>query len=98
MAGEGEWSTRKHGASRPLSWRKVHLGIGADTLKVRVIEVTGSRVGEGARLPQFLVQIPLEEPIGQITADGAYDTRSCHAAIAARPAKAVIPTRRNGRP
>ncbi len=25
-AGEGEWSTRKHGASRLRSWRKVHLG------------------------------------------------------------------------
>lgn len=24
--GEGEWSTCKHGASRPRQWRKVHLG------------------------------------------------------------------------
>src|SRR5687767_1033114 len=36
-AGEGEWCTRKHGASRPRSWRKVHLGIDADTLEVRAI-------------------------------------------------------------
>ena len=27
--GEGEWTTRKHGASRPRRWRKVHLGIDA---------------------------------------------------------------------
>ena len=43
-AGEGEWSTRDHGAARPRSWRKAHqahqahLGIDADTLEVRAIE------------------------------------------------------------
>ncbi len=95
--GESEWSTRKHGASRPRSWRKVHLGIDANTLEVRAIEVTGSRVGDGPMLPELLAQIPPEEAIGQVTADGAYDTRGCHAAIAARQASAVIPTRRNGR-
>ena len=39
-----------------------------------------------------------DQPIGKVSADGAYDTRACHAAIAARGANAVIPTRRNGRP
>ena len=48
-------------------------------------------------LPKLLEQIPPEEQIGSVTADGAYDTRSCHAAIAAREASAVIPVRRNGR-
>ncbi len=96
--GEGEWSTRKHGAPRPRQWCKVHLGIDADSLEVRAIEVTGSRVGDAPMLSKLLEQIPPEEPIGQVTADGAYDTRACHAAIAARDATAVIPTRRNGRP
>ena len=96
--GEGEWSCRKHGASRPRQWCKLHLGIDAETLEVRAIEVTGSRVGDGPMLPKLLEQIPAEEPIGTVTADGAYDTRACHAAIAARQATAVIPTRRNGRP
>ena len=49
-------------------------------------------------LPKLLEQIPPEEPIGSVTAHGAYDTRSCHAAIAAREACAIIPVRRNGRP
>ena len=96
--GEGEWSTRKHGASRPRQWCKLHLGIDAQTLEVRAIEVTGSRVGDGPMLPKLLEQIPPEEPIGKVTADGAYDTRACYAAIVARQASAVIPTRRNGRP
>jgi hypothetical protein len=96
--GEGEWSARKHGASRPRQWCKLHLGIDAETLEVRAIEVTGSRVGDGPMLPKLLEQIPPEEPIGTVTADGAYDTRACHASVAARGATAVIPTRRNGRP
>jgi hypothetical protein len=95
--GEGEWSCRKHGISRPRQWAKVHLGIDAKTLEIRAIEVTGSRVGDGPMLPKLLEQIPLEEPIGTVTADGAYDTRTCHSAIAVRKATAVIPTRRNGR-
>ena len=49
-------------------------------------------------LPKLLEQIPPEELISTVTADGAYDTRPCHAAIAARTATAIIPTRRNGRP
>jgi hypothetical protein len=55
-------------------------------------------MGDGPMLPELLAQIPPEESIGQVTADGAYDTRPCHAAIAARQASAVIPARRNGRP
>ena len=96
--GEGEWSCRKHGASRPRQWCKVHLGIDAETLEIRAVEVTGSRVGDGPILPKLLEQIPPHEILETVTADGAYDTRACHAAIAARKATAVIPTRRNGRP
>jgi hypothetical protein len=56
--GDGEWSTRKHGAYRPKQWRKVHLGIDAETLEVRAIEVTGSRVGDKSMLPGLLEQTP----------------------------------------
>ena len=49
-------------------------------------------------LPELLNQIPEGQLIGKLTADGAYDTRGCHAAIAARHACAVIPARKNARP
>ena len=67
-------------------------------MEVRAIEITGSQIGDGPMLPKLLAQIPPEEAIGLVTADGAYDTRGCHAAIAARQASAVIPTRRNAQP
>lgn len=96
--GEGEWFAKKHGPSKPRQWRKVHLGIDADTLEIRAIEVTGSRVGDAPMLPELLDQIPADRPIDKVSADGAYDTRACHAAIAARDACAVIPARKNARP
>ncbi|WP_430508740.1 transposase, partial [Escherichia coli] len=46
----------------------------------------------------LLDQIPAEEKIGTVTADGAYDSRRCHTAIVERQATAIIPIRRNGRP
>ena len=109
--GEGEWFAKKHGPSKPRQslpgngllanrerGRKVHLGIDADTLEIRATEVTGSRVGDAPMLPELLSQIPADQPIGKVSADGAYDTRACHAAIAAREASAVIPARKNARP
>jgi hypothetical protein len=96
--GDGEWLAKKHGPSKPRDWRKVHLGIDAETLEIRAIGITGSRVGDAPILPDLLEQIPDDQPLGIVTADGACDTRTCHAAIAARGAAAVIPPRKNGRP
>lgn len=60
--------------------------------------MTGAGVGDAPVLPGLLGQIDPTEAIGMVTADGAYDTRARHAAIAARDAISVIPVRRNGRP
>jgi len=49
-------------------------------------------------LPELLDQIQFDQDIGSVTADGAYDTRKCHDAIAARNALAVIPPRRKAKP
>jgi hypothetical protein len=96
--GEGEWNARKHGGSKRRIWRKIHIGIDEETLEVRAIEVTGSNIGDAPVLPDLLNQIPPNQDIGSVTADGAYDTRKCHEAIAARGAYAVIPPRKNAKP
>jgi hypothetical protein len=49
-------------------------------------------------LPELLDQIPPGQEIASVTADGAFDTRKCHDAIAARGAAAVIPPRKNAKP
>ena len=96
MLGEGEWKRKKHGADYRRQWRKVHIGVDAQTLEIRAIEVTSSSVGDAPMLPELLMQIPPNETIATVSGDGAYDTKGCHAAIAARSAAAIIPTRKNG--
>ncbi|RBP77908.1 DDE family transposase [Rhodobacter sp. 140A] len=98
VEGEGEWHARKHGGAKRRVWRKIHLGIDAQTLEIRAVEITGSHIGDAPVLPDLLDQIPEDQEIGSVTADGAYDTRKCHDAIADRGAHAVIPPRRNAKP
>lgn len=95
--GEGEWNARKHGGSKRRLWRKIHIGIDEETLEIRAIEVTSSSIGDAPMLPDMLSQIPPDQELGSVTADGAYDTRKCHDAIAARDAHAVIPPRKNAK-
>ncbi|PZX16349.1 DDE family transposase [Palleronia aestuarii] len=95
--GDGEWLARKHGATRRREWRKVHLTMDTATGDIRAVEFTTSRQGDSPILPELLSQIPADEGIETVTADGAYDTRRCHAAILEHRAEPIIPIRRNGR-
>ena len=96
--GEGEWKRKKHGAEYRRQWRKVHLGIDAQTLEIRAVEAANNSVGDPTMLPGLMAQIAAEEPLASVSADGAYDTRACHEAIAERGAMAVIPPRKNAKP
>ena len=98
MLGEGEWKTKKHRAEYRRQWRKVHLGIDAETLEIQAIEVTDNGVGDAPMLPELLGQIPAKEAVLSEGGDGAYDTQNCHEATAKRGAEVVIPTRKNSQP
>jgi len=111
VEGEGEWNARKHGGTKRRVWRKIHIGIDEQTLEIRAAEFTTSDVGDAPMLPELLDQIPPEQEIASVTApshglpanrcratDGAFDTRKCHDAIAARGATAIIPPRKNAKP
>jgi hypothetical protein len=95
-AGDGEWCAQARSFQAPPV-ANVHIGVDAGTLEIRVIESTGSRVGNAPMLPELLGQISRIQPIATVSADGAYDTKACHDAITARDACAVIPARRNAR-
>jgi hypothetical protein len=100
VEGEGEWNARKHGGPKRRarhcprtnggqgSRRKVHLGIDEKTLEVRAVEIPSSDLGDAPMLPELLSQISADRDIAGVTADGAYDTRKCHDAIAERAAAA----------
>lgn len=43
--GEGEWNARKHGGPKRRLWRKIHIAVDEETLEIRAVEVTTSRIG-----------------------------------------------------
>ena len=96
--GDGEWQARKHGAQGRRQWRKVNLAMDTATSDIRAVEFTPSSDGDSPVLPELLDQIPEDEDIGTVTADGTYDTRRCHTAITLRQATAIIPILKNLRP
>ena len=95
--GDGEWLARKHGTHRRRQYRKVHLAMDTGTGDILAVEFTSSREGDSPVLPDLLDQIPVDQEIGTVTGDGAFDTRRCHTAILERGGTAIIPIRKNGR-
>lgn len=88
--GEGEWKVRKHGYSKRRTWRKVHVGMCADSGQVVVSALTSNSVSDDEamiRMMEALEGIPL----GDILGDGAYDTTDCREAINDRGGRQVIP-------
>jgi hypothetical protein len=97
--GEGEWKVRQHGVGKRRTWRKLHLGVDAVTLEVVAVELTEAGVADPDVLPALLAQVEDEDAvIGQVSGDGAYDTRGCYDAIAERQAQPCIPPRETAVP
>src|SRR5258707_2895071 len=91
--GEGEWLDQKHGIRSHRRWRKLHLGMNADTHEIFAVELTPDDVGDASEIPRLLDQI--ETDVESMTADGAYDGEAVYNAVAERhpDAAVVIPPR-----
>ena len=91
--GPGEWTVEKHGTKTRKSWRKLHLGIDAETGEIVAVDLTEKEDDDASMVAPLLDQIAA--PVSSVTADGAYDTDGVTAAIAARhpQAKIIIPPR-----
>lgn len=86
--GEGEWLNQKHGVRSCRQWRKLHLGVDADTHEIVAVELTPEDVGGVSAVPDLLEQI--KGPVGSITGDGAYDGKTVYDAVAIRHPEAAI--------
>ena len=87
--GEGEWLDAKHGSRSRRRWRKLHIGINADTHEVVVAELMPDDVGDVSTVTELLEQITSR--VASLTADGAYDGEAVYHAVAERhPGAAVI--------
>ena len=87
--GEGEWLDAKRGSRSRRRWRKLHIGINAETHDVLVAELTPDDVGDVSAVPDLLEQIDI--PVVSLTADGAYDAEAVYDAVTERaPGAAII--------
>ena len=93
--GAGQWLEEKHGARARRSWRKLHLALDADSGGIIAQVMTDQDAGDASQAEPLLDQV--EMPIGQLTADGAYDGNPTYEAVIRRSpgATVVIPPRAN---
>lgn len=95
--GEGEWKCKKHGAERRRQWRKLHVGIDAQTMQTQANCVTLNNFSDASILPDLLQQFPEDETLQIVIGDGAYDTQPVYEAIMRLKVSAVIRPRKNAR-
>lgn len=93
--GEGEWKTRQHGVSKRRTWRKLHLAVDEATGEILAAEVTGNDKKDGQLLEPLLEHI--EGDLKQVSADGAFDQRSCYDVLDKRNVKVGIPPRKDAK-
>ena len=98
LGGPGEWLAEKHGTRTRRSWKKLHLGVDAETGRIEAVELTGPDADDGSRVGPLLDQA--EDPVASLTGDGAYDRADVYGAVAERHPEAavVVPPRRDAVP
>lgn len=96
--GEGEWKVRMHGWSRRRTWKKLHIGVDEATGDILLGEVTGNDTADCEMLKPLLDQLPEEQPIDQVSTDGAYDKRVCYEELMRRNVPFIaIPPQHNAK-
>ncbi len=88
LCGAGEWLVEKHGTRTRRSWRKLHLGIDADTGQIVAASLTAKEVDDGAEVGALLDQV--DTAVAAFIADGGYDQDSVSTAVAERHPEAAI--------
>jgi hypothetical protein len=93
LCGPGEWLIEKHGTLRRRSWRKLHIGVDAETGQILASELTSSDIDDGSQIEPLLDQIPT--PLASLIGDGAYDQTDIYSTVAKRNPEAdvIIPPR-----
>jgi hypothetical protein len=93
LCGPGEWLVEKHGTRRRRSWRKLHIGVDAETRQILASELTSNDVDDGSQVEALLDQIP--GPLASFIADGAYDQAGIYSTVAQRHPEAdvIVPPR-----
>ncbi len=87
LCGSGEWLLEKHGTRTRRSWRKLHIGVDADTGRIVAATLTTGDVDDASQVGILLDQAG---PLASFTADGAYDQDGVYGEVTKRSPKAAV--------
>jgi hypothetical protein len=98
LSGAGEWLVETEGTSRRRSWRKLHIGVDADSGQIVAAALTTNDVATAPQVGPLLDQI--DRPIVAFTGDGAYDQDGVYASVADRhpDTLVIVPPRSSAAP
>jgi len=88
LCGAGEWLVEKHGTRTRRSWRKLHIGVDADTGEIVATALTTNDVDDVSQIGRLLDQV--EGPVASFTGDGAYDQDGVYRAVIGRDPDAAV--------
>jgi hypothetical protein len=93
LCGAGEWLVEKPGTKTRRAWRKLNLGVDAETGQIVASALTSKDVDDGAQVSPLLDQVT--GSLSSFTADGAYDQDGVYTAVAERHPEAamIVPPR-----
>ena len=90
--GEGAWKVRKHGYSKRRVWKKLHLGIDANTGLIHCQTLTEAGEDDAGQTKKLLEQVPVEQ-VDTFSGDGAYDKIKCWTPLEQFDITPIIPPR-----
>jgi hypothetical protein len=91
LRGAGEWLFEKHGTAKRRSWKKLHIGINADSGEIVAVDLTEKDVDDASHVATLLDQ--LWAAPASFMGDGAYDRTAVLDAILAKnpTARFIVP-------
>jgi hypothetical protein len=94
--GDGEWMTKKHGPSKRRTWRKLHIGIDANSGEIVYAELTTNNEDSGdskeaVKAMRDLISSGVN--IKSFRGDGAYDTHAIYNTGRINGINVIVPPR-----
>ena len=93
--GEGEWKVRQHGTIKKRLWRKLHIALNSDSQEIEAFELTDLGTQDWQGFETLIKEI--DEELGDVIGDGAYDRFPCHKVATERDFNLIVPPQRNAR-
>ena len=88
LCGSGEWLIEKHGTKTRRAWRKLHIGMDAETGEIVAADLTTNDVDDASQVGSLLGQVA--GYVASFTGDGAYDQDGVYRAVADHQPEAAV--------